>query len=243
MTLPLATYTAEEGLAWHYDRSAIDFADLDKCRRLLGPLPDFDGGDAGHEGIATIDHRIYIIRCSKAPAWDFRGRDALYITVTWLPREMAEHVDFEVILASDGFRGQTHNYKYSFDVACEGSDAKSLVAQHLAQESDRCSISFRRAIGEKTFIISKGGANMTEAERFLEKRDEAPCDVENHDTRIPSPEKYKFSTGARILGVILFVLLVLLGTWLAKIEGHVLLGYIAGFAGFGLIRILWYVRK
>ena len=33
MTFPLATYTAENGLAWFYDKSAIDFAELDKCRR------------------------------------------------------------------------------------------------------------------------------------------------------------------------------------------------------------------
>ena len=49
--------------------------------------------------------------------------------------------------------------------------------------------------------------------------------------------------GARILGVILFVLMILLGTYLARMSGHVLLGYIVGAAGFGLLGILWRIRR
>ena len=50
---PLAIYTASHGLSWTYLRSAIDYAALDRCRKLLGPLPDFDAGEAGYEGVAA----------------------------------------------------------------------------------------------------------------------------------------------------------------------------------------------
>ena len=48
---------------------------------------------------------------------------------------------------------------------------------------------------------------------------------------------------ARVLGVVLFIVLILLGTYLAKIAGHILLGYIVGFAGLGLLRVLWHIRR
>ena len=129
MTLPLATFTAENGLAWFYDKSAIGFAELDKCRRLLGPLPDFDVGDKGYEGIVALGRRVFLIRCANAKAWDFRGRDATYITVTWLDRDKVEDVNLEAILSSDGMCEQSHNYKYSFDGPMSGARAEDGMAQ------------------------------------------------------------------------------------------------------------------
>ena len=107
MSFNLATYTAENGLSWFYDKSAIGFAELDNCRRLLGPLPNFDAGDKGYEGIAAVGGRVFLIRCASAKSWDFKGRDATYITVTWLDRDKIDEVNLDSILGSDGMCRQT----------------------------------------------------------------------------------------------------------------------------------------
>lgn len=95
---PLAVYTAGHGLAWTYLKSAIPYAELDRCRTLLGPLPDFDAGDRGYEGVAAEGDRVFAIRCFSAPKWDFMGRDATYLAVVWIQRERAPWVDFEALL-------------------------------------------------------------------------------------------------------------------------------------------------
>ena len=250
MTIFLATYTAEKGLSWFYDKSSIDFSELDKCRRLLGPLPDFDSGEKGYEGIAAVDGRVFLIRCTNAKAWDFRGRDATYITVTWLDRDKIAEVNLDAILSSDGMCRQSHDYKYSFDVPMpdmrtEGGIAHGVDLSRIEEED----VFIRRDFGEANAtvkIVKKGDPEMTEAEKYFEnggnvapvERDAAPQPV---DTR--AAQKVEYSVGARVLGVILFIALILLGTYLAKIAGHILLGYIVGFAGLGLLRVLWHVRR
>lgn len=256
MILQLATYTAEEGLAWFYDKSAIEFAELDQCRRLLGPLPDFDAGDKGYEGVAAVGKRVYIIRCASAPKWDFMGRDATYLTVTWFSRENALTIDVEKVLGANVFLEPSHEHQYSFNIECEAScgvGAWSGVAQRVAD--NRLTVLARREIGKKDIVITvknaEGEDEMTEAEKFFSgkgwsaKFDElvatgiTPASVEEQ----PPMEVVQFSMGARVLGVILFIMLILLGTYLAKTAGHLLLGYIVGLAAFGVLRVLWRVKK
>lgn len=256
MTLPLATYTAENGLAWFYDKSAIDFAELDQCRRLLGPLPDFDAGDKGYEGVAAVGGRVYVIRCVSAPKWDFMGRDATYLTVTWFPRENAANIDVEKILKSKVFLVPSHEHQHSFDVECEtsgGNGAWSEVVQKIAD--DRLTVLARREIGKNDIVITvkekEGEDEMTEAEKFFSgngqtvAREGALATGESKaGVRERQPtEASQFSMGARVLGIVLFIVLILLGTYLAKIAGHILLGYIVGAAAFGVLRVLWRVGK
>ena len=71
---PLAVYTAAHGLSWTYLRSAIDYAALDRCRKLLGPLPDFDAGETGYEGVAAdganvLSTSLYRGLRVRAPCW------------------------------------------------------------------------------------------------------------------------------------------------------------------------------
>ncbi len=95
---PLAVYTAGHGLAWTYLKSAIDYAALDRCRKMLGPLPNFDAGEAGYEGVAADGANVFAIRCFRAEKWDFMGRDAIYLAVSWIARPRAVSVDFEKLL-------------------------------------------------------------------------------------------------------------------------------------------------
>ena len=90
MTLPLAIYTAKHGLAWQYDETAIPYAELDVCRTILGPIPDFEAGEVGYEGVAAVGSHVFVLRCFKAAKWDFLGRDSLYLAVTWVSRNEVE---------------------------------------------------------------------------------------------------------------------------------------------------------
>ena len=250
MIFILATYTAEKGLSWFYDKSAIDFAELDKCRRLLGPLPDFDAGDKGYEGIAAVDGRVFLIRCASAKAWDFKGRNATYITVTWLDRGKIDEVDLDAILSSDGMCQQSHDYKYSFDVPLTDMRTEGGIAQGVdLSRIDEEDVFIRRDFGEasaKVKIVKKGNPKMTEAEKYFANGGKAAptgIDVVSQTENAQVEQKVEYSVGARVLGIVIFILLILLGTYLAKIAGHILLGYIAGFAGLGLLRVLWRIRK
>ena len=104
MTLPLAIYTADHGLAWTYPKQEIGFAELDACRTALAPLPDFDLGEVGYEGVWVTDERVFVIVCQSVANWDFRGRNATYLAVTWLSREEAKQVDFDALIRSEALQ-------------------------------------------------------------------------------------------------------------------------------------------
>ena len=104
MTLPLAIYTADHGLAWTYPKQEIGFAELDACRTALAPLPDFDLGEVGYEGVWVTGERVFVIVCQSVANWDFRGRNATYLAVTWLSREEAKQVDFDALIRSEALQ-------------------------------------------------------------------------------------------------------------------------------------------
>ena len=41
------------------------------------------------------------MRCQSVAAWDFRGRNATYLAVTWIPRHDANRIDFDKLLNSE----------------------------------------------------------------------------------------------------------------------------------------------
>ena len=95
---PLAIYTAGRGLAWTYLQGSIPYATLDRCRQLLGPLPDFEGGEKGYEGVVAEGDHVFAIRCFSVPKWDFLGRDATYLAVSWIQRARSVLIDWEKLL-------------------------------------------------------------------------------------------------------------------------------------------------
>lgn len=160
-TYPLAIYTAEHGLSWKYPRSEIDFASLDGCRKAFGGLPDFDAGEAGFEGIWITPDRVFAMRCQSVPGWDFRGRDATYLAVTWVTREDAASTDFEALLAAPALTEPTHAPQAFFEAEAEVqtplplaaiplkmSDLKSLGALVVALPKNASATLRRSAPGE-----------------------------------------------------------------------------------------------
>ena len=124
-TFPLAVYTAGHGLDWNYPKGEIPFETLDSCRKAFGSLPDFDAGEKGFEGVWVTADRVFVLRCQSVRAWDFRGRDATYLSVTWVSRTESPEIDFEKLLRSNALRVPTKTPPAFF----ETDATKDLVAR------------------------------------------------------------------------------------------------------------------
>lgn len=169
MNCCLAVYTAEHGLAWK--AKDISLAELDVCRTLLAPLPDFDSGDVGYEGVAALGERVFVIRCFKVEKWDFRGRDAVYLVVAWMPRSLAGFVDFEAILRSPQMTVPTHDEPQAFEVEFP-VNADFEIGHRIAETNSGATLRFVRHLDGSR----KWSETMTEAERFLtSKEDHGSC--------------------------------------------------------------------
>ena len=92
---------------------------------------------------------------------------------------------------------------------------------------------------------------MTEAEKFLIGKNDAGGAATGQISAIGKSDAgagengrdVEYSIPARIFGVVLFVVLILAGTYLARLAHKELLGLIVGAAGFGVLRIFWHMRK
>ncbi len=162
---PLAIYTAEHGLAWTYPRGAIAFEVLDACRKAFGPLPDFDLGEPGFEGVWATPEHVFAVCCQSAPAWDFRGRDATYLAVTWVPRGEAGCLNFEALLSASALHRPTHTPPADFSVAATCPPLPPLAPPQMLPEGfarvgaviaglpPDVSAVFRRPLGERAVQV------------------------------------------------------------------------------------------
>jgi hypothetical protein len=264
MILHISTYTAETGLAWFYDKSAIGFAELDRCRNLLGRLPDFDSGDSGYEGAAAVGGLVYVLRCVSAPKWDFRGRDATFLRVAWLDRKVADRVDFGRILVSDEFCRLSHDYPHEIQVECEKKPSPPIEATSGVRRIDFAEVGrmfgdfsqnvlIRHDFGSEVSTVTvktRGEGIMTEAEKaLLGKAEETPqpSATENTPTTPHAIPVAKddgkgagtSSSGSRVLATIVFLIGLFLGTYLARQTHHEIFGFIVMAAALGIARILW----
>lgn len=116
---PLAIYTADHGLSWNFPQEEISFQEIDACRKALGQLPDFDSGVKGFDGVWAKGNRVFVMRCQSVAAWDFRGRNATYLAVTWIPRADANRTDFDKLLNSEAMSVPTKSPPMFFNVDAE----------------------------------------------------------------------------------------------------------------------------
>ena len=131
---PLAVYTADHGLAWNYPRGEINFSELDACRKAFGPLPDFDAGAKGFCGVWANGDKVFAMRCRSVDAWDFRGRSATYLSVTWLPRSEAANVDFEKLLESDALKIPTKAPQPFFEVEASAHNSPISTVEPMLND-------------------------------------------------------------------------------------------------------------
>ena len=152
MRFPLAICSADHGLAWHFREQEISLPELNCCRTAFGNLPDFDYGDKGFEGIAVRKARVFVVRCFMAPNWDFMGRNALYIAVTWMPVAQLQNVEKDVtaLLQLPYFQQPMRDPPSHF----EWSPSKEDVPEsyELIDGELKDGLILRREIGKSKFI-------------------------------------------------------------------------------------------
>lgn len=171
---PLAVYTADHGLAWSYPESEIDFASLDSCRKAFGSLPDFDAGDKGFDGVWANGDHVFVMKCQSVAAWDFRGRDATYLAVTWIPRPEAAEVDIDRILRAEPMCVPSKNPPSFFEIDAMRQMSKSPVSDEsvlhdgfaragdvIAAQPVSMKVAIKRVDGETqaTCVISRATAS------------------------------------------------------------------------------------
>jgi hypothetical protein len=181
-TYPLAVYTADHGLAWSYLKSAIPFATLDACRKAFGQLPDFDANERGFDGVWVTGSLVFAMKCQSVRAWDFRGRDATYLAVTWLPRSEAADVDFEKLLHATPLCVPTKTPPMSFGADAGGSTSLSTrfqvgqtledfscVGRIIADSSPEDLLLFKRSDGDPK-VTTSAQRKEENMDRFLKDK-------------------------------------------------------------------------
>lgn len=78
MKLPFAVYTAREGYAWQSGTEA-GLAKLERLRKAIGKMPEFDFGDSASSGLLNIGDDVVLYRFMRQENADFKGRDAVYL--------------------------------------------------------------------------------------------------------------------------------------------------------------------
>jgi hypothetical protein len=102
MKLPFAVYTAREGYQWI---SGIDagLPQLEKLRRAIGKLPEFDFGDSPSCGAVNSGDTVAVYRFMRERQGDFRGRDSLYLALTYFEKSVAGSINFDELLSLELF--------------------------------------------------------------------------------------------------------------------------------------------
>jgi hypothetical protein len=144
MRIGLSIITADHGFCPKFDEADISYADIEKCRKAFGSLPDFDLGALGFEGIITTELKCFFVRCFPVRKWDFQGRDSTYIAVAYLSRVDAERVDVEKIFSLAPLNVPTKDPAYSFEV-----DDIEVLSKNPAKFGKGV---YRREIGDIEFL-------------------------------------------------------------------------------------------
>lgn len=123
MKLPFSVYTAQQGYGWvsglEHGRAA-----LERYRKALGKFPEADYGDAMTCGAVNADDIVVAYRFLTAQKWDSKGRNALYLAMTFFPRAGAGEIDFEQLLGMELFTKPMREPPSSLEY-CGGESAGS----------------------------------------------------------------------------------------------------------------------
>ena len=100
--MPLAVYTAREGYAWQSGTEA-GLAKLDRLRKGIGKMPEFDFGDRATCGMINVGDDVVLYRFMRAEKGDSKGRDATYLALTYFSRQEARFVNADAVLGAFPF--------------------------------------------------------------------------------------------------------------------------------------------
>ena len=102
MKLPFAVYTARDGYAWQSCTEA-GTAKLERLRKAIGKMPEFDFGDSASSGVLNAGDEIVLYRFMRQEKADSHGRAALYLAMTFFPRDNARFINADSALSSPPF--------------------------------------------------------------------------------------------------------------------------------------------
>jgi hypothetical protein len=97
MRLPLAIHTARQGYAW-LNQGQQDYSLLERFRKAIGKMPDIDCGEPLSCGALNFDEWVVVFRFMVEKGGDFRGRDCLYLALTYFQRSVASSVNIARLL-------------------------------------------------------------------------------------------------------------------------------------------------
>lgn len=101
MKLPFAVYTARQGYAW---QSGTEYMPkLELLRKAIGKMPDIDLGEPLYCGMLNTGSDIVAYRFMRQEKADFRGRDAIYLALTFFTQETARFIDADILFENYPF--------------------------------------------------------------------------------------------------------------------------------------------
>lgn len=126
MKLPFAVYTARDGYAWQSGTEA-GTAKLERLRKAIGKMPEFDFGDSASSGMLNAGDEIVLYRFMRQEKADSHGRDALYLAMTYFPRKEARFVNADAILSATPFAEPLKNPPSCFEYKGQASVPSDFV--------------------------------------------------------------------------------------------------------------------
>lgn len=219
---PLAVYTANHGLSWNFPKEEISFLEIDACRKAFGGLPDFDSGAKGFDGVLAKGDRVFVMRCQSVAAWDFRGRNATYLAVTWIPRGDADKTDFDKLLRSEAMSvpSKTPPMFFNADAEIVPSCAVAHPEPYLPDGFDRVGPIIAGASNEATIAVKRVAGNRQASLAITERGDQGErfgADVSQENLRpVGMPTRTPASSSA---------LMVLLAVWFLTVAATAVLWF------------------
>lgn len=213
MKLPFAVYTAREGYQWI---SGLDagLPRLEQFRRAIGKLPEFDFGDPLSCGAVNLGDTVVVYRFMKEEKGDFRGRDSLYLALTWFDKSVAGSINFKDLLDHAVFVSPMREPPLSLEYDGGSSTDSGSVSDVLVNQIglDAVGMLFARLDGENLKVIKVEGEQSCTA-RYLQSVTEAePCERDEVIAEVAMiPESEPCNTGherSRIVVILILLLLV-----------------------------------
>lgn len=186
MKLPFAVFTARAGAQWI---SGLDTGKrlLEQLRRAIGKLPSFDDCDPLACGAVNLDDIVVVYKFMNEEKGDFRGRDALYLALTYFDRSIAGSINLERLLAIDVFSAPQREppscLEYSGPASMDsGADPESLGGTVAL---DAAGALFQRLRDGTLRLVQVEGAQQSVATYIppvVEVAVAVPCAAESEET-------------------------------------------------------------
>lgn len=102
MDLPFHVYTARNGYAW-LGADQTNRSLLDGFLKAIGRMPEFDMGEPARRGVLNVGQYVVVYRFMLQQKADSKGRDAVYLALTYLPASEAANLEIDHLFQTGPF--------------------------------------------------------------------------------------------------------------------------------------------